>query len=296
MPAGPDFICVGAQKAGTQWLYDQLAWHPAFWMPPVKEFHYLDGGSFARHRRAAKSLRRRAALGLPLVNAVRAKRSYRALTARDLDFLERYAALLADERIDLEGYAGLFAPKAGDLAGDITPGYSRLDAEAIAAFARRFPETRVIYIARDPIERLWSHILMTARRNKSIERITLERTMKFARRPMVRLRCTNTEVVRRWRAEVPEGRFGLFVFDDIRDDPVAARRAILSFLDADPNAPSGALPPDFNRKSGERKVAMPDDIRAALVAEFADELRASASEFGGAARGWLGRYGLSADR
>ena len=295
MPAGPDFICVGAQKAGTQWLYDQLAWHPAFWMPPVKEFHYLDGGSFARHRRAAKSLRRRAGLGLPLVNAVRAKRSYRALAARDLEFLDRYVALLTDERIDLEGYAGLFAPKARDLAGDITPGYSRLDGDAIAGFARRFPETRVIYIARDPIERLWSHILMTARRNKSIERITLERTMKFARRPMVRLRCTNTEVVRRWRAEVAEDRFGLFVFDDIRDEPVAARRAILAFLRADPEAPSGALPADFNRKSGERKVAMPDDIRAALVAEFADELRASAAEFGGAAHGWLGRYGLSAD-
>ena len=41
--AGPDFICVGAQKAGTRWLYDQLAFHPEFWMPPVKELHFFDG-------------------------------------------------------------------------------------------------------------------------------------------------------------------------------------------------------------------------------------------------------------
>jgi hypothetical protein len=32
----PDFLCVGAQKAGTSWLYQQLAEHPDFWMPPLK--------------------------------------------------------------------------------------------------------------------------------------------------------------------------------------------------------------------------------------------------------------------
>ena len=40
--ACPDFLCVGAQKAGTSWLYRQLEPHPDFWMPPVKELHYLD--------------------------------------------------------------------------------------------------------------------------------------------------------------------------------------------------------------------------------------------------------------
>ncbi len=32
--ACPDFLCVGAQKAGTSWLYQQLERHPDFWMPP----------------------------------------------------------------------------------------------------------------------------------------------------------------------------------------------------------------------------------------------------------------------
>ena len=40
--AGPDFICIGAQKAGTTWLYWQLAAHPDFWMPPRKEIHYFN--------------------------------------------------------------------------------------------------------------------------------------------------------------------------------------------------------------------------------------------------------------
>jgi hypothetical protein len=38
----PDFFCVGAQKGGTSWLYQQLQSHPDFWMPPIKELHYFD--------------------------------------------------------------------------------------------------------------------------------------------------------------------------------------------------------------------------------------------------------------
>ena len=45
----PDFLCVGAQKAGTSWLYHQLNSHPDFWMPPIKELGYFDQMSHSRH-------------------------------------------------------------------------------------------------------------------------------------------------------------------------------------------------------------------------------------------------------
>src|SRR6266478_1414402 len=38
----PDFLCIGAHKGGTTWLYQQLDSHPDFWMPPIKELHYFD--------------------------------------------------------------------------------------------------------------------------------------------------------------------------------------------------------------------------------------------------------------
>jgi len=43
--ARPDFLCVGAQKGGTSWLFHQLTLHPDFLMPPVKEVHYFDSMS-----------------------------------------------------------------------------------------------------------------------------------------------------------------------------------------------------------------------------------------------------------
>lgn len=55
---GPDFLCIGMGKAGTGWLYDQCAHHPDFWMPPIKEIHYLDREQ-PNLRAARRSLRRR---------------------------------------------------------------------------------------------------------------------------------------------------------------------------------------------------------------------------------------------
>ena len=44
----PDLLCIGAQKAGTTWLYENLARHPEIFVPPdVKEVHYFD---FLFHR------------------------------------------------------------------------------------------------------------------------------------------------------------------------------------------------------------------------------------------------------
>ena len=54
--AQPDFLCVGAPKGGTSWLFRQLNSHPDFWMPPLKEVNYFDSMSRLRHPdRAARS-------------------------------------------------------------------------------------------------------------------------------------------------------------------------------------------------------------------------------------------------
>lgn len=38
----PDFICIGAQKAGTTWLYENLKQHPEIMLNETKELHYFD--------------------------------------------------------------------------------------------------------------------------------------------------------------------------------------------------------------------------------------------------------------
>src|SRR5205814_8495954 len=95
---GPDFLCIGAHKAGSTWLYQQLDSHPDFWMPPVKELHYFDQLSSAQ--RAAGP---------------------RCRDERDRRFLEEQQSLSAEQGIDLDHYGRLLEPKASLLSGDTAP-------------------------------------------------------------------------------------------------------------------------------------------------------------------------------
>jgi hypothetical protein len=150
-PDGPDFFCVGAQKAGTGWLYQQLRQHPDFWMPPMKELHYFDriiGGSASERT-------------LPLARneADRIRiASERAEDQRDKDFVRKFSELSGRSALDLEGYAELFRSRELLVSGDITPGYSTLDESVISIITGRFPNAKAIFIARDPVERAWSQI------------------------------------------------------------------------------------------------------------------------------------------
>ena len=36
------FLGIGAQKAGTTWLYERLRWHPGLAFPAGKEIHFWD--------------------------------------------------------------------------------------------------------------------------------------------------------------------------------------------------------------------------------------------------------------
>ena len=38
----PDFLGIGAQKAGTTWLHENLRSHPELYLPEAKELHYFD--------------------------------------------------------------------------------------------------------------------------------------------------------------------------------------------------------------------------------------------------------------
>jgi hypothetical protein len=81
-------------------------------------------------------------------------------------------------------------------------------------------------------------------------------------------------------------------FDDLQSRADWLLAQIFGFLGIDANRVAVELPADFNRKAGNWKPDMPDDIRAMLAESFRDELRDGAEEFGGAARAWPARYGF----
>jgi hypothetical protein len=270
--SGPDFLCVGAQKGGTTWLYQQLDPHPDFWMPPIKELHYFD--ELGRIQRA---------------------RPPRCRDERDLRFLESIKSLSARPCIDLENYARLFEPKVSLLSGDITPSYSTLSDEVIRRIVEYFPKLKLIFLARDPVERAWSHLSMEVRYHQ-IEPFDVtdidEVNRNLLRRGMLS-RSYPSAVVARWKRHVRPDRFRVYFFDDLQRNPTELRRSILHFLGADPDQPSGRLTADYNSWAGMEKLQLTDKVRSHLAQFFKKELKACAEQLGGPARQWPARYGFS---
>lgn len=270
--AGPDFLCVGVHKGGTTWLYQQLDCHPDFWMPPLKELHYFD--QLSRVQRSS---------------------SPRCRDERDRRFLESINSLSAKPYLDFEHYARLFEPKGPLLSGDISPNYSILTKEVIRRVVRYFPNLKVIFLARDPVERLWSHLSMEVQYHQ-IEPFDVtdidEIDRNLLRRGLL-LRSYPSAIAARWKRHVHPDRFRIFFFDDLQRNPAELRRRILDFLGADPDKADTGVPADYNSWERAGKLPLSDKVRSHLAQFFKKELKSCAARLGGAARNWPARYGFS---
>jgi len=283
---GPDFICVGMPKAGTGWLFDQLQFHPDFWMSPLKGLHYLDRAT-PPMKNAIRKLER-------LKKESERPRADRRLgDERDRQFLEEAVSLSGKPR-DVRQYATLFRFKRDLLSGDVTAPYAGLEEDVIAEVAAVLPNVKIVFLVRDPVSRAWSNVSM-AHRGGRFDPDLLNEPQAF------RSYFTNsimydfsfpTLIAERWARAAPKVQFRHFLFDDIEKRPEKARSDILTYLGADPDKESGQIPAGHNRKANDAKLTLTESIRDLLVEHFENELRACARMFGGGAQEWLVRYGL----
>jgi hypothetical protein len=209
----PDFLVIGAQKAGTTWLHDNVGDHPDIWVPPIKELHYLNQ-RFAPSRdgwEAASRLRQ-----------VEEVRSYleRSTTPSDVRMShERALALCASAELDDEAYRAIFAcAGAGQVCGEICPDYCTLPPAAIRHVVQQQPAIQAVLILRDPVERAISNMKMAFQKGYGCDPGVgiPERELDA-----LVLRSNYPAMIRRWHGLLPPGSLHLLAYDDIRDTPGA---------------------------------------------------------------------------
>lgn len=207
----PDFLCVGAQKAATSWLYLSLSRLPGVFMPIVKDSHYFRESSstptpWARELRLKQvaTLREQAEQGHH--RAV----SHRAAPAQ----IEHFSA----ERVDDDWYRGVFAfAHPHELAGEVCPSYFGIPEHDIERAWAMNPEMAVLLFVRDPVDRCWSHIKM--HRQQQQGRVDIDRAFTEPGGLDMYLDYTIYDrAIPRWRARFGD-RLRLFVFDDVAQDP-----------------------------------------------------------------------------
>lgn len=210
-------ICVGAAKAGTSWLYRALHEHPECHMRAVKEVHYWDTfDAEARAKQVKVYARRRAGFHQTRDEAEAAKRGWqvRNMNRRIADMGDLLDMLDGDRSSD-DAYLAYLCHGAGEarLVGDLTPGYALLSDDLLARMVAASARIRVVYLMRDPLARLWSHIRMQAERQKrpdqeveSKANATLWRILNKGHETHLTARGDYAGAVAKLRRVVPEDR------------------------------------------------------------------------------------------
>jgi hypothetical protein len=159
------FLCIGAQKAGTSWLNEQLLRHPEVYLPPIKEVHFFN----YLHSPVDRSW--------ILDHYVRPARVHISAQLRegfwdtDWEQVAYYAGLVDRVRrgcVDERWYEDVFSlcHDPALLRGDITPAYLTLGPEAIEHVHRYNPGMRLVVLLREPVDRAVSAAKMVIKRKK----------------------------------------------------------------------------------------------------------------------------------
>ncbi len=227
---------IGAAKAGTTWLAQALRAHPQAVLPPFKETHYFDSleqgtSLWAMDQMIAVRQGVRADISAAKTKKVKAR-----LTARVRE-MDRWLGLVGSQ-IENDGrYQALMRRRAGAdtvrLCADITPAYALLSEDCFRRMAAmNGGDTRFVMVLRDPIDRLWSNISMTAARRakkgRDLGSVTDEMLagISNASNRAEMQRSDYAATLTRLEAAVPEEKRLVLFFEDLFDASTLARLAL----------------------------------------------------------------------
>lgn len=265
-------VCVGAMRCGTSWLYHYLAELDGVAVSPIKEIHFFNAKfpSNALGDMDALALRR---LGLHAErnrNSVEKLRETPAVQAS----IDR-AQMIYDDTAYFGHLARISAPETTTLC-DITPAYAVIG-EAGFRYMRSFVSDRglrpkILFILRDPVERLWSQLRHMQHLNPAAE--AAARWREALKSPPIMARADYRATIEDLDAVfAPEDICRLF-YEDLFCEP--ALRRLCDFVGA-PYRPGRS---DMRPNAGVIEQDLPADARQAFLEALAPQYAYCRERFG----------------
>lgn len=225
----PDFIIIGAGKSGTSSVYEYLNEHPEVHMSPVKETNY-----FALQGQE---------IGIS--------------PQKDPEQQFHYPWSITQ----LTDYQALFAnAKQNQQCGEASPMYLYND-EAPLRIKETIPQTKLIVILRQPVERLYSRFMHLAREKREPSEHfsdALERDSIWWRRNDLVQEGFYYTHLKRYFELFPESQLKVFLYEDLRQNPEAMMQELFSFIGVE-NSFKPQLGMEYN-VSGKIKNPMIDAL------------------------------------
>lgn len=287
----PNFLGIGAQKAGTTWLHAMLSLHEEIWLPHLKELHYFDR-KFPISQ-AKKTNVTRPVQGVVARHVSNRLRRFNVAKVRERLRIRRWADLAWEFRYVFgdwsdDWYASLFEEARGRLPGEITPAYSCLSETAISHIHMLMPDVKLIFLLRDPIDRAWSHAKMDLARQQTHMRNVIPDSayMEHFSGHASRLRGDYLGTIDRWLAHFPQNQLFIGFYDDILSNPEILLLRIFQFLGVSSN--ERYIPCAVRKPVNVGvHVSMPPHFHRHLAMLYINDLRFLAMRYGSVPQRWL---------
>jgi hypothetical protein len=225
----PNFLVIGAQKSGTTWLDRNLRAHSGIWLPPEKEIHYFDLPQIpfvfcllAPNRRDRHWVMRRI------------REAYRKARTQPQHAAWYRRCYLAPRNDDW--YASLFSPNEDQIAGEVAPQYAPLDDKTVAKIHALLPAIKIVYVLRNPIERMWSQVAMYHSDRfgmQGVHTLDEQRILRFVRNTKHLRHSQYSRNLQAWGKYYSQEQICVRFFEELRDTPAELLKAIFRFLGVD---------------------------------------------------------------
>ena len=270
-PRSPDFYCIGAEKCGTTWLWEMLRDHPEIGVPLPKELRYF----------ASLYL----GTGFGNFNALRRLLNDHGKAPLRRDFLEKLTTEIRVVFGDDQAYLRIFGAMKQTVVGDVSPQYCMLPSEGIARMKGLAPEAKIIFLMRDPVDRVVSAGKMKAGEQDS--NLTDEAVRAKAFVPFQLRMSRYSKILDRYETHFPGQIFTGFM-DDLIADPLDLLKRICGFLGVEYDA--RFFPRiDFVANEGA-KYSVGSGMKAALYKELSEEYEFLSQRFPEQAAKWRARH------
>jgi len=195
-----------------------------------------------------------------------------------------------DQKFDqpLESYAEIFRDAGERVKGEITPAYGILPPEMIRLIRKTMPDLRLIFLMRNPIDRAWSHALMslTWQINRPYESVAENEFLAHFHSDASLMRGDYETILDNWLAEFPPDRLFTGFFDDISRRPRQLLDGVFAHLGLSVNVDWQNFPVEQVTYKGSGHP-LPPKFKEALAGIYMPKILALHRRFGSPVDCWL---------
>jgi len=219
------FLSVGAMKAGTTWLYSLLESNPDLYFTPEKEIHFLNH-NYINNRVLRDEFR-----------LAQAKHRLSGSSTTHLGvykMMARWYAMYLEKPTDFKWYDRIFSlNKTKKYNCDFSNLSCHLSSQQWLDVKIRYDHIKLIYVLRDPIKRLWSHLKFHhefAGKDMNFVDWSEKEFKYFIKRKFIWDNCTYAKYINTINDTFDEKEFMTMYFEDITSDPIVELYRIEDFL------------------------------------------------------------------